>query len=205
MKQPLWRVTKKKATEERCSATSGFTLAEVAVTLLIVSFALVLILQGLSTAKFSAAQTHNRKVARELALLTLGQVESGLFWEELDGQGDRLFGTYAEEGYEFWHWELGVGEDNRPEGQSDPTETGYWDNWEHERELERERLADEDIDEEEVTEPYEEVFITVFFPKLGEYPNQVTIERWLPWDQVYGEDEDAVAEGETDPGADPSQ
>ena len=84
----------------------GFTLAEVAVTLLIVSFALVLILQGLNVAKFSAAQTHNRKVARELALLTLGRVQSGLYWEDLDGEPGEIPGSYAEEGYEDWRFTI---------------------------------------------------------------------------------------------------
>ncbi|MAB80704.1 MAG: hypothetical protein CMJ89_15240 [Planctomycetes bacterium] len=168
-------------------ARSGFTLAEVAVTLLIVSFALVLVLQGLNTSKFSAAQTHNRKVARELALLSLGRVEAGLYWEELDGEGDKLHGTYAEEGYEDWRWELGFGEDNRPQEYAHEEETGYWDNWAWEREQEQERLEEEGLDDEEaVSEPYEEVYITVLFPRLGEYPNQVTIERWIPWMQVYG-------------------
>ena len=53
-------------------ARAGFTLAEVAVTLVIVAIGPTLVLQGLNTSKMSAAQTHNRKVARELALLTLG-------------------------------------------------------------------------------------------------------------------------------------
>ena len=177
-------------------AESGFTLAEVVITLLIVGFGLVLVIQGLNTAKFNAAHTHNRKVARELALLSLGRVESGLFWEELDGQGDRLFGTYAEDGYEDWRWELGFGEDNRPEEyvESEDRDDGYWDNWAWEREQERERLADEDTDEEEATEPYEEVYITVSFPKLGDYLNQLTIERWIPWEQVYGTDPESSEE-----------
>jgi len=168
----------------------GFTLAEVAVTLLIVSFALVLILQGLNTAKFSAAQTHNRKVARELALLTLGRVESGLYWEDLDGEPGEIPGSYAEEGYEEWRYTIGFGEDYRPDEYApEEQEDGYWDNWAWEREQERERLEEEDAEEQEVVaEPYEEVYVTVYFPKLGDYPNQLTIERWIPWVQVYGED-----------------
>lgn len=183
----------------RPSPRSGFTLAEVAVTLLIVSFALVLILQGLNTAKFSAAQTHNRKVARELALLTLGRVEAGFFWEDLDGESDRLYGTYAEEGYEDWRWELGFGEDNRPEEYApDQDDSGYWDNWQWERERERDQREEDDVDEEQVAEPYEEVFVTVHFPKLGEFPNVLTIERWVPWEQVYGEDSDQGSVEEPD-------
>jgi len=176
----------------------GFTLAEVAVTLLIVSFALVLVLQGLNTAKFSAAQTHNRKVARELALLTLGRVESGLYWEDLNGEPGEIPGSYAEEGYEDWRYTIGFGEDYRPdEYASEDEEDGYWDNWAWEREQERERLEEEDVDEDEIpAEPYEEVYVTVYFPKLGEYPNKLTIERWIPWVQVYGEDEEAEGTGD---------
>ena len=32
------------------------------------------------------------------------------------------------------------------------------------------------------------------FPRLGSYPNQLTIERWIPWAQVYGQNEDSPAE-----------
>ena len=81
-------------------ARAGFTLAEVAVTLVIVAIGLTLVLQGLNTSKMSAAQTHNRKVARELALLTLGEIEAGLYWEDLNSSSDILAGTYAEAGYE---------------------------------------------------------------------------------------------------------
>ena len=181
----------------------GFTLAEVAVTLLIVSFALVLILQGLNVAKFSAAQTHNRKVARELALLTLGRVQSGLYWEDLDGEPGEIPGSYAEEGYEDWRFTIGFGEEYRPdEYNPDDEESGYWDNWAHDRELERERREEEDVDDDEVvSEPYEEVYVTVYFPKLGDYPNQLTIERWVPWAQVYGQDEEAAEDPE---GGDPT-
>jgi hypothetical protein len=27
--------------------------------------------------------------------------------------------------------------------------------------------------------------IRVRFPKLGEFPNQLTLERWIPWEQVH--------------------
>ena len=66
-------------------ARAGFTLAEVAVTLVIVAIGLLFVLQGLSTSKFTAAQTHNRKLARELALVTLGEIQAGLYRDDLDG------------------------------------------------------------------------------------------------------------------------
>ena len=46
------------------------------------------------------------------------------------------------------------------------------------------------------SEPYERVSIRVTFPKLSEQPNEITLERWIPWDQVYGVDEDAAEEEE---------
>ncbi|HVS19734.1 MAG TPA: prepilin-type N-terminal cleavage/methylation domain-containing protein [Planctomycetota bacterium] len=72
----------------------GFTLAEVAVTIAVVGLALVWMLQALNAAKLTAAQTRNLKLSRELALQTLGQLESGLFEDDL--VDDRIDGTYAE-------------------------------------------------------------------------------------------------------------
>ena len=46
-------------TPPRASARAGFTLAEVMVTLVIVGIGLTLVLQGLNTAKLTAAQTRN--------------------------------------------------------------------------------------------------------------------------------------------------
>jgi len=79
------------------------------VTLIVVGITLTLILQGLNTAKITAAHTHNRKVARELALYTLGEMEAGLFWEDLEVGDDQFYGTYAEQGYEAFEWEIIVG------------------------------------------------------------------------------------------------
>lgn len=171
-------------------ARAGFTLAEVAVTLLIVSIGLVLVLQGLSTAKVSAAETHFRKVARELALLTLGRVEAGLFWEELDGDGTTLTGTYAEEGYEDFHYELVFGEEDFSQSsERSGRESSYHDSWEYERERERERRErenDNGDDEDQTEEPFEKVRIRVSYPRLTERESTLTLERWMPWQQVYG-------------------
>ena len=172
---------------------AGFTLAEVAVTLLIVTIGLVLVLQGLTGAKLSAAESHHRKVARELALLTLGQVEAGLFWEDLDGGGDVLTGTYAEEDYEEYHYELVLGDAEFSEDEQDPRAGGYHDTWRHERER-RERAEDDDEEEEEETaQPFEKVRIKVVYPQLGERPGAVVLERWMDWESVYGEEEQEAA------------
>ena len=51
----------------------------------------------------------------------------------------------------------------------------------------------------EAAEPYETVRIRVTFPKLGEQPNTLDLERYVPWEQVYGEDEEEKdAEGVPD-------
>ena len=167
---------------------AGFTLAEVAVTLLIVSIGLVLVLEGLTRAKMSAAESHHRKVARELALLTLGQVEAGLFWEDLDGGGDVLTGSYAEEGYEEFHYELVLG-DEEFRDEERPAEGGYHDTWRYEREREDRARDDDEEDEEETAQPFEKVRIKVGYPQLGERPGSVVLERWMAWDNVYGQEE----------------
>ena len=172
------------------AARGGFTLVEMAVTLVIVSIGLVMVLQGLMTAKVDAAETHFRKVARELALLTLGQVESGLFWEELDGDGRTLTGTYAEEGYEDFHYELAFGEDDFPTASArDERSSGYHDSWRYEREREERERED---DEEETKQPFEKVRIRVGYPQLTDRESALVLERWMPWEQVYGTEEGAA-------------
>ena len=179
----------------RTGRRSGFTLAEVMVTLIVVGITLTLILQGLNTAKITAAHTHNRKVARELALYTLGEMEAGLFWEELEVGDDQFYGTYAEQGYEAFEWEIIVGDESFTEYEE--SEDGYHDSYAYRRYKEEEQREDDDRDEdEESTEPYERVSIRVTFPKLGEQSNEITLERWIPWKQVYGVDEEALAEEE---------
>lgn len=178
----------------RPATRSGFTLAEVAVTLLIVSMGLVLVMQGLTASKFSAAMTHYRKVSRELGGLTLGQLEAGLFQEELEGGrsgGDVLAGNYAEEGYEEISYELVLGEEQFSEETEDYDRNGaFHDTWAYERDRERERDDEDDDEENEVTEPFEKARIRVTFPKLGEFDNTLVIERWIPWELVYGSEGD---------------
>src|SRR6185295_11292020 len=72
----------------------GFTLVEVAVTILIVGMTMLWLLQGLNSAKMTSAQTRNMKLARDLALMTLGQVASGQFRDDIE---NGLSGSYAEE------------------------------------------------------------------------------------------------------------
>ena len=162
----------------RRRARAGFTLAEVAVTILIVGFGLVLVLQGLNTAKLTAAHTRNYKLARELALQTLGQIESGLFQEDIE---DGLLGTYAEEGYPDFAFEVVVGDEAFRERRDD----GGYDSW-----APRDSDEDEQEEDEESEEPFEKVRVRVTFPKVQEVSNELVLERWIPWKQVYGETEE---------------
>ena len=173
-------------------------------TLVIVAIGLTLVLQGLNTSKISAAQTHNRKVARELALLTLGEIEAGLFWEDLNSSSDILAGTYAEVGYEDWRYEVVLGDESFVESSGEYDEGAYHDSWFAEREREARRRDqedddDEDEDAEESTEPFEKVRIKVTYPKLGDRPNELVLERWIPWNLVYGSPEDPEEPAKEEP------
>ncbi len=161
-------------------ARSGFTLAEVAVTIVIVGISLVLVLQGLNTSKITAAHTRNQKLSRDLGLFTLGQIESGLLRDDLE---TGMAGNYAEEGYPDFNWEIAVGDDALRE--TNPT--GKFDSWTPTA-AEEEAKRDEDEDAEEA---YEKIRVRVTSPPIREFTNEMTLERWIPWKQVYGE-----AEGE---------
>ncbi len=176
-------------------ARSGFTLAEVAITLVIVGMTLLWVLEGLNNAKMTAAHTHNAKIAAELAMQTLGEVEAGLYWDEIDDTG--LAGNYAEEGYETFVWEIVLGDEAFFDSTMDDQEgTLAFDSWKYQRELEEGRDEDSDEDEEDVEEPYEKVKIRVTFPQYTEQTAEVVLERWIPWKQVYGQDEEEEAEAE---------
>ena len=160
----------------------AFTLAELAVTIVIVGLALVLLLQGLSNAKLTSAQTRNFKLARELAILTVSRVQAGMFDEELESH---MEGTYSEEGYPDFLWEVTLGdeefrEENDSEGRS-------FDSWAHQDDLDDE--LDSDDDEEDAEQPYERVRIKVSYPKILEYSDELVLERWVPWFDVYTSEE----------------
>jgi len=160
----------------------GFTLAEVAVTIAIVGMALAWMLQTLSTAKVTAAYSRNLKLSRELSLYTLGQIESGLFNEDLDNE--RLEGSYADEGYPDFYFEAVIGDQSlRP----DMNDQRAFDNWRYEQEQRRRNATSEDEDEE-AEQPYEKVQLRVTFPKIGDLSNEFVIERWLPWNQLHPEE-----------------
>jgi type II secretory pathway pseudopilin PulG len=175
---------------------SGFTLAEAAVTIALVAVTLSVLLQALEGAKLQAAHTRDQKIARELALGTLAQVEAGLWQDDIDFTRS---GNYAEEGFlNFW-FELAVGDESFADDSNNRDPNKPFDNWAYQREQELDQKNASDDEEEEATEPFEKVRIKVSYPQYGEYVSQLTLERWIPWEQVYGEDEDAAEEEEDSP------
>lgn len=160
---------------------AAFTLVEVAVTILIVGIALTLVLQSLNTSKLRAKQTQHLKIANELGSLTMGRLSVGLYREEADTY---LSGSYSEEGYPEFTFEVAFGDTPFPANDGED-QGARFDNWYDYEE-------DDEEDEDEETEPYEKVKIRVTFPALSEYSNQLEMERWIPWEQVYGEEEDEL-------------
>jgi prepilin-type N-terminal cleavage/methylation domain-containing protein len=178
----------------RPGSRSGFTLAEVAVTIALVGLALAWMLQVLNAAKLNAAQARNLKLSRELALLTLGQIESGLFADEIDDE--RIDGTYAEEGYPDFGFEAVIGDENfRP----DEDDVEAFDNWRHEQDLKRRNRKDDE--EEEAEQPYEKIQVKVTFPQVQELKNEYVLERWVPWKQLHPDEEGQAAADEESTGA----
>ena len=160
-------------------ARSGFTLAELAVTLAIVAVVVLFVLQGIYASRDDAYHTHNLKLARELALLTLGRIESGQYQEEIRGS---YFGPFVYEDNETFEWEVAFGGEPLRERADD----GSFDSWNEERLYEE----DQDDYDEDAAEPYEQVEIKVTFPPIGGRSGELFMVRYMPWTQVYGEDEE---------------
>jgi prepilin-type N-terminal cleavage/methylation domain-containing protein len=171
----------------RHSGARAFTLVEVAVAIVIVGMGLVYILQALNVSKLTAAHTRNSKLARDLALQTLGLVESGVLQEDI-ARG--LTGSYAEEGYPEFNYEVLVGDATFSEQEDD----GTFDSWKPRTRAELEQAEEDrektDEERQEEEQPYEKVKIRVTYPKIHEFTNELVLERWVPWSQVYGESEE---------------
>jgi prepilin-type N-terminal cleavage/methylation domain-containing protein len=163
-------------------ARRGFTLAEVAVTIVIIGIGLLLVLQSLNTAKLTAAHTRNMKVARELGMLTLGQIASGQFQEDIESG---FLDSYAEEGYPDFTFEVALGDDVFRE-DTNKNKDGAFDNWDPSL---KQDTTDTTDDEEQQEQPYEKVRVRVTYPAIKDLPHQLVLEQWVPWKQVYGEDE----------------
>ena len=175
---------------------AGFTLAEVAVTLVIVGIALTFIVQGLQGSQLQAAHTRNLKLARDLALEILGQVESGQLREELDGNSY----TSTLPDHPDFSYEILLGEDEEFDDAPDAAD-GPYDSFaaRRQRAEDVEEDSESDEDEEEVEEPYQRVQVRVSFPRFGDLSAHVTLEALVPWEQVYGpKEEDGEAAGGED-------
>ena len=167
---------------------AGFTLAEVAVTIVIVGIGLTLILQGLNASTMTAAHTRDMRLARELGLRTLGEIASGLWWDEIETGTDGAYEDHPE-----FTWEIALGDEPFIDDEMDDEAMDTWAERQRIRdEREREKAAEdaEDEDENEPQEPYEKVRVRVHFPKIQELPDHLDIERWIPWEQAYGPEED---------------
>lgn len=167
---------------------AGFTLAEVAVTIVIVGIGMLLVLQGLNTAKMSAAQTKNLKLSRELALRTLGLIASGQFQDEIK---NGLHGSYAEEGWPDFSYDVVVGDETFQTSGNDST----FDSWAPKPNDTKKDDSKTGQDPQDVTDqPYEKVKIKVTFPTIEiekeQMKHELVLEEWIPWKQVYGEKED---------------
>ncbi|MEL6431999.1 MAG: type II secretion system protein [Planctomycetota bacterium] len=176
MKRPL---------RTRPDAANGFTLAEAAVTIALVSIVLLMVVQGLQSAKRSAYYTKQRKTAYELAVGLLGEVKAGLYREELDSG---MRGNFADQDEPMFEWEVVLGdevfEDRDDEGRP-------FDNFADRRDRENDRRDDSDEDEDEIEEPFEKVKVRVLYPVLDEdEENEIVLESWVPWVEIYGEDEE---------------
>ena len=185
------RISPIRASAATLRSREGFTLAEVAVVILIVGFTLVGLLQGLSKSRLSMAHTKNLKIANQLALLTIGQIESGLF---IDEDLDMLYDTYAEEGYPDWAFDVLVGDDTFSE-QSPSSDDGFFDSFAYREDMREEEAEEQDREEEDL--PFEKVRVRVTFPGYLELKNTIIIERWIPWEQVYGPQEEEAGAAQT--------
>ncbi len=162
--------------------TSGFTLVEVAVTIVIVGITLVASLQVLQGAKITAAQTRNERIAREFGLYTLGRIEAGLYWEEVSDL--RIDGTYADEGHGEFTFEVVLGDESFRDRDDFGIER--FDNW---KQRDADRKAQQTTEEaEEEEQAYEKVRVKVLFPKISEFKNEVVLERWMDWRRVHPEE-----------------
>jgi len=166
-------------------ARAAFTLVEVAVAILIVGIALTMVLQSLNMSKVRAKQTQNLKAARQIGAQLMAEVSVGKYREKMDSY---YTNTYEED--PDFSYEIMLGETAFP--QDDQIEDGSrFDNW-----YTDDRLEEDEEEEEEAVEPYEKVRVRVSFPQLMDYSSQLELERWIPWDQVYGEEEEDLPEGD---------
>ncbi|QDV07136.1 hypothetical protein Poly30_26550 [Planctomycetes bacterium Poly30] len=176
-------------------AGAGFTLVEAALTLAIVALVLVTVLQGMEGAKLSAFQTRQKKTAYELAQGMLGEITVGLWRDELESG---MNGTFAEQDEPDFLWEVALGEDVFEEQATDDERP--FDNFAARRDWEERNRSDSEEEEyedgEAPAEPFEKIRIRVTFQKVKDFSNEIVLERWCPWEEIYGPSEEDIAAGE---------
>ncbi|MFT5197486.1 MAG: type II secretory pathway pseudopilin PulG [Planctomycetota bacterium] len=168
-------------------SASGFTLAEAAITIALVGLTITYTLRALTAAQTTAAHTHEVKLAREMALRTLGEVATGLFL--VDGN-EVLTGTYDEEVAPYMAYEVAFGDAVLSTRSQDRNSSDYdkpFDNWRSREEYRQETDTEDDLAGDH--EPFEKIVIRVSFPKHSDLPDFIELESWIPWEQVYGPDE----------------
>ena len=172
------------------SSTAGFTLVEAALTLAIVALVLVTVLQGMEGAKLSAYQTRQKKTAYELAQAMLGEITVGLWRDELESG---MNGNFAEQDEPDFLWELALGEDVLEEQGEDDDDRPF-DNFAARRDWEERNRSDTEEEEyedgEAPEEPFEKIRIRVTFQKVKNFSNEIVLEKWAPWEEIYGPSED---------------
>lgn len=180
------------------ASRGGFTLAEAAVTIAIMAMVLLMVVQGLQGAEQAAYYTKMKKTSYELAVGLLGEVQAGLYREELD---DGMNGNFADLDYPDITWEIALGDEVFA---GDDDQDRPFDNLAARRQREQERedeessgIGSEEEDDEELEEPFEKIKVRVTFPVRDEdYDNETILESWVPWEQVYGpSEEEEAAEG----------
>ena len=105
--------------------------------------------------------------------MTLGQIESGLYEEEIDDE--IIEGNYAEEGYPDFALRGRVGDETCRERVR---RRHVFDNWQ------RGGRAGGGRGRGGAEQPYEKVQIKRPVPQIQELKNELVLERWVPWDQV---------------------
>jgi hypothetical protein len=183
------------------ASSAGFTIAEAAVTIAIVALVLTTILQSLEGAKVSALHTMLQKSARELGLEMLGEIEAGRWQDEIDSGAS---GSFANRDEPNVLWELALGDDTFPDRPDESYDDEYrpFDNLRARDEWRDENSeSSEDENEEEEAQPFEKVKLRIQFPKVRELSNELILERWVRWAQVYGEEEEEEVPTAADPNA----
>ncbi len=172
---------------------SGFTLAEAAITIAIVGLTITYTLRALTAAQTTAAHTHEVKLAREMALRTLGEISTGQY---IVDSGEVLTGTYDEEIAPYMSFEAAFGDATLPARSRDENGDQSFDNWQARDQYRQENDINDDVEGDH--EPFEKVIIRVSFAKHSDLPDFIELESWIPWEQVYGLDDelDPSAEGD---------